>query len=120
MRILVTGAAGSIGSHLVDCTTLQHLADRILSETGSSSQVQIVPPRSVEVERFTTDLTRFKAVFRRGAGRTPALPARRDFPHKPRPTTLTLPHDRLQHPRRLAGDYRYDWAGWGAPRLLAP
>ena len=45
--------------------TLQDLAERILSETGSSSQVQIVPPRSVEVERFTADLTHFRAVFRR-------------------------------------------------------
>jgi len=45
--------------------TLQDLAGRILSETGSSSQVQILPPRSLEVERFTADLTLFRAVFRR-------------------------------------------------------
>jgi len=44
--------------------TLQDLAERVLSETGSSSQVQILPPRSVEVERFTADLTRFQTVFR--------------------------------------------------------
>jgi len=50
--------------------TLQSLAERILAETGSGGRLQVVPPRSVEVERFTADLTRFRAVF----GREPAKP----------------------------------------------
>lgn len=53
-------------------TALQNLARRVLTETGSDSQVQIASPRSVEVERFTADLARFQTVFRR----EPAEPLR--------------------------------------------
>jgi len=46
-------------------TTLQELAERVLAETGSASEVRVVPARSYEVERFTADLARFQATFQR-------------------------------------------------------
>lgn len=44
-------------------TTLFQLAERIMQITGSKNKVVVDPPRSVEVVKFTADVTRFKTIF---------------------------------------------------------
>ncbi len=44
-------------------TTLFELATRIKNLTGTNSRVVVDPPRSVEVVRFTADISRFREVF---------------------------------------------------------
>ncbi|MCD6376735.1 MAG: SDR family NAD(P)-dependent oxidoreductase [Caldisericaceae bacterium] len=44
-------------------TTLFDLANRIMELTRAESQVVVDPPRSVEVVKFTADVTRFKQIF---------------------------------------------------------
>lgn len=45
-------------------TTLFDLANKIMELTHSESQVVVDPPRSVEVVKFTADVTRFKQIFK--------------------------------------------------------
>lgn len=44
-------------------TTLFDLANKIMELTHSKSKVVVEPPRSVEVVKFTADVTRFKQIF---------------------------------------------------------
>ena len=44
-------------------TTVAELAQRVIAATGSSSTVQIFPPREIEVSRFVADVGRAKKVF---------------------------------------------------------
>ncbi len=44
-------------------TTLFELAERIMKLTGTNNRVVVDPPRSVEVVKFTANISRFKSVF---------------------------------------------------------
>ena len=57
-------------------SAMQDLAQPILSETGSGSQVVTASVRSVEVERFAVDFTRFASLSHHGPAEPPAIHAR--------------------------------------------
>ncbi len=44
-------------------TTVAELAQRVIAVTGSSSTVEIAPPREIEVSKFVADISRAKEIF---------------------------------------------------------
>ena len=52
-------------------TGIVALAERVLDLTGSSSTIQIVPPRDIEVVRFVADTQRLRALMGAGTVRPP-------------------------------------------------